>query len=91
MRSNQVADVLTSVETTYREVAALRLEKLSRTELYALLERLDRLDRQRAALERRVVGRLLAEGGPSSRDVARRLRISPGEAQRRMARAAEQR
>ena len=89
MRSNDVVDVLTSVEATYREVAALRLDKLSRTDMYALLERLDKLDRQRAALDRRLVGRLLAEGGPSARDVARRLRISPGEVQRRSKRTAE--
>ncbi|ULE34786.1 hypothetical protein [Mycobacterium sp. IDR2000157661] len=85
MRSNNAVDVLTAMEDTYRKVAALRLEKLSRTELYALLEGLQKLDRQRAALDRRLVGRLLAEGGPSARDVARRLRISPGEAERRMA------
>ena len=89
MRSNQMVDVLTSVEATYKEVAALRLEKLSRTDLYALLARLDKLDRQRAALDRRRVGRLLAVGGPSAKDVAKRLRISPGEVQRRSMRAAE--
>lgn len=89
MRSNQMVDVLTSVEATYKEVAALRLEKLSRTDLYALLERLDKLDRQRAALDRRLVGRLLAVGGPSAKDVAKRLRISPGEVQRRSMRPAE--
>jgi hypothetical protein len=88
MRSNQVLDVLTSVETTYKEVAALRLDRLSRTEVYALLERLDKLERERAALDRRLVGRLLAEGGPSVRDVARRLRGSPGEVQRRFSETA---
>lgn len=89
MRSNQVVDVLTAAEDTYRDVAALRLENLSRTELYALLERLDKLDRQRSALERRLVGRLVAEGGPSARDMARRLRISPGAAQKRLREAAQ--
>lgn len=87
MRSNQVVDVLTSVEATYKEVAALRLEGLSRSDLYALLTRLDKLDRQRAALDRRLVGRLLAEGCASPKDMARRLRISPGEAQRRLTEA----
>lgn len=89
MRSNKVADVLTAVGDTYKEVAALRLEKLSRTELYALLEGLDKLDRQRAALDRRLVGRLLAEADPSAREVARRLRISPGEARKRLREAAQ--
>ncbi len=84
MRSTRVAEVLASVEAAYKEVAALRLEALSRTDLYALLARLDRLDRQRAELDRRLMGRLLAEGGTAAKDVARRLRISAGEAQRRM-------
>jgi hypothetical protein len=89
MRSNQVIDVLTSVETTYKEVAGLRLEALSRTDLYALIARLDKLDRQRAALDRRLLGRLLADGGSAAGDMARRLRISAGEAQRRLGEAAQ--
>ncbi|OBI81177.1 hypothetical protein [Mycobacterium sp. E740] len=84
MRSNEVADVLAAVESAYKQLAALRFDGLTRTELYALLERLDRLDHQRAALDQRLMGRLLAAGGLSSRDVARRLRISPAEAQRRL-------
>lgn len=88
MGSNNVADVLASVESAYKEVAALRVEGLSRTDLCALLARLDKLDRQRAALDRRLLGRLLAENGLSANDVARRLRISPGEAQRRLGQAA---
>lgn len=89
MRSNSVADVLTAVEATYKEVAGLRLDALSRTDLYALIDRLDRLDRQRAELDRRLMGRLIADGGgPSAKDVARRLRISTGEAQRRLTEAA---
>ncbi|OBG12558.1 hypothetical protein A5765_14475 [Mycolicibacterium celeriflavum] len=88
MRSNEVADVLAALECAYKQAAGLRLDDLSRTDLYALLERLDRLDHQRAALDRRLLGRLLAVGGSSAKDVARRLRISPGEAQRRLGQAA---
>ncbi|KUH96201.1 hypothetical protein [Mycobacterium sp. IS-1556] len=88
MRSKQVTDVLTALESAYKQVAALRLDDLSRTDLYALIERLDRLDHQRAALDRRLLGRLLAVGGSSAKDVARRLRISQGEAQRRLGQAA---
>lgn len=88
MRSNLVSDVLTDVESVYREIAALRLDGLSRTELYALIEDLDKLDGQLAALHQRLFGRLLLESNASPRDVARRLRISPGEAQRRLGQAA---
>ncbi|UUO02162.1 hypothetical protein M4D79_00570 [Mycolicibacterium novocastrense] len=88
MRSNQISDVLTSLESLYRELATLRLDGLTRTELYALIEQLDKLDNQVAALERRLFGRLLLDRGATPRDVARRLRISPGEAQRRLGQAA---
>lgn len=88
MRSNSVADVLTQVESIYKDVAALRLDGLSRTELYALIEHLDQLDQQLTALDQKLFGRLLADSSSSPRDIARRLRISPGEAQRRLGRAA---
>ncbi|ODQ94638.1 hypothetical protein [Mycolicibacterium holsaticum] len=96
MRSNMVsaADVLTSIETAYRDLAALPLDRLSRTDLYALVDRLDKLEQQRVALNRKLIGRLVAEGGSAGRgvaspanDLARRLRISPGEAQRRICEA----
>ncbi|SEH56211.1 hypothetical protein SAMN04489835_1456 [Mycolicibacterium rutilum] len=87
MRSNTVVDVLTRIESIYKDVAALRLDGLSRTELYALIEHLDKLDQQLAALDQKLFGRLLADTASSPRDVARRLRISPGEAQRRLGRA----
>ncbi|MGE2726253.1 DUF222 domain-containing protein [Mycolicibacterium pulveris] len=94
MRSNTVsaADVLTSVEGAYKDLAALPLERLSRTDLYALLDRLDKLEQQRVALTRKLIGRLVAEGGSvrgacSANDLARRLRISPGEARRRISEA----
>lgn len=88
MSSNRVSDVLTALQSAYREVAALPLDGLSRTELYALIEQLDKLDAQLAALDQRLFGRLLLDAGASPRDVARRLRISPGEAQRRLGQAA---
>lgn len=80
--------MLTALDSLYREIAALHLDGLSRTELYALIEQLDKLDHQVAALEQRLFGRLLLDRGATPRDVARRLRISPGEAQRRLGQAA---
>ncbi|GAT08618.1 hypothetical protein H7I77_26835 [Mycolicibacterium novocastrense] len=88
MRSNPISEVLTALESLYRELAALRLDGLTRTELYALIDQLDKLDHQAAALEQRLFGRLLLDRGATPRDVARRLRISPGEAQRRLGQAA---
>ncbi|KUI16105.1 hypothetical protein AU192_01520 [Mycobacterium lehmannii] len=88
MRSNQVSDVLTTLESLYRELAGLRLDGLTRTELYALIEQLDKLDNQVAELEQRLFGRLLLDRSATPRDVARRLRISAGEAQRRLGQAA---
>ncbi len=88
MRSNPISKVLTALESLYRELAALRLDGLTRTELYALIDQLDKLDNQAAALEQRLFGRLLLDRGATPRDVARRLRISPGEAQRRLGQAA---
>ncbi|KUI21485.1 hypothetical protein AU193_03605 [Mycobacterium sp. GA-1285] len=88
MRSNRISDVLTELEALYRELATMRLDGLTRTELYALIEQLDRLDNQAAALEQRLFGRLLLDHGAAPRDVARRLRISPGEARRRLGQAA---
>lgn len=99
MRSNTVSavDVLTSIESAYKELAALPLDRLSRTDLYALVAGLDRLEQQRVTLNRKLIGRLVAEGGAarpagacSAKDLARRLRISPGEAQRRIREAVGQ-
>ncbi|WP_082961765.1 hypothetical protein [Mycobacterium sp. 852002-51152_SCH6134967] len=80
--------MLTGLESLYRELASLRLDGLTRTELYALIEQLDKLDNHVAALEQRLFGRLLLDRSATPRDVARRLRISPGEAQRRLGQAA---
>lgn len=88
MRSNKVVDVLTGLESINKDIAGLRLDGLSRTELYALIEHLDRVQNQLAALDQRLFGRLLSDPGASPQQVARRLRISPGEAQRRLGRAA---
>ncbi|MFV9632752.1 hypothetical protein [Mycobacterium neumannii] len=88
MRSDQVSDVLTRLESLHRELASVRLDGLTRTELYALIEQLHKVDNQVGALEQRLFGRLLLDRSATPRDVARRLRISPGEAQRRLDQAA---
>jgi hypothetical protein len=90
----QIIAALDAAEASYRELASLPLEALTRPEKTELLKRLDGIDRKMAALDRRLIGQLIAQGDPamfggkSWADVlSRRLRISPGEAQRRIAEA----
>jgi len=94
MSSNkkQIIAALDAAEASYRELAALPLEALTRPEKTELLKRLGEIDKKMVALDRRLIGQLIAQGDPamfgatSWADVlSRRLRISPGEAQRRIA------
>ena len=96
MRSERdlIVEALDAIKGGYRAVAAFPLETLTRSERHALLARLEELDKEWVALDRRLIGQLIAEGDPamfgsaSWADVlSRRLRISPGEAQRRIAEA----
>lgn len=90
----EVIAALDAVEASQRKLAALPLEALTRPDKQALLKRLEELDKKMTTLDRRLIGQLLTEGDPavfggaSWADVlSRRLRISPGEAQRRIAEA----
>jgi hypothetical protein len=87
-----IVEALDAIQGGYRAVAACPLETLTRSDRNALLARLEELDKEWVALDRRLIGQLVAEGDPavfggaSWADVlSRRLRISPGEAQRRIA------
>ncbi len=53
-------EALDAIEAGYRGVSAFPFETLSRTEGQALLTRLDKLDQQLVALQRRLNGRLIA-------------------------------
>jgi hypothetical protein len=61
MRSDREALIegLEAIEAGYRAVAAFPLETLSRSEGYALLTRLDKLNQASVLLNRRLSGRLL--------------------------------
>ena len=96
MRSDKVRIIaaLDAADASYRQLASLPLEALSRREKTELLKRLGEIDKMMAALDRRLIGQLIAQGDPgmfgaaSWADVlSRRLRISPGEAQRRIGEA----
>jgi hypothetical protein len=90
----QIIAALDAAEASYRELASLPLEALTRPEKTELLKRLGEIDKKIAALDRRLLGQLITQGDPamfggtSWADVlSRRLRISRGEAQRRIAEA----
>ncbi|MBO0679861.1 DUF222 domain-containing protein [Mycolicibacterium sp. S2-37] len=90
----KVLDVFDAVDAFYGTLAALPVGALNRAEAQALLERLDRLEGQLAATDRRILGRLIAQGTPAqfggrtwAEVLAQRLRISQAEAQRRIAAA----
>ena len=90
----QIAAALDAAEASYRDLASLPLEALTRPEKQELLKRLADIDKKMVALDRRLIGQLIAQGYPamfgssSWADVlSRRLRISRGEAQRRIAEA----
>jgi hypothetical protein len=94
MRStkNHIIAALDAAEASYRKLASLPLEALTRPEKEDLLKRLEVLEKKLTAFDCRLIGQLITEadpaqlGGASWADVlSRRLRISPGEAQRRIA------
>jgi Domain of unknown function (DUF222) len=96
MRSDRelIVAALDAIKDGYRAVAAFPVETLTRSEKHALLARLEELDKDWVAVDRRLIGQLIAEGDPAMFGaaswadlLARRLRISPGEAQRRIAEA----
>ena len=96
MRSNnnRIIAALDAADASYRELASLPLEALSRPEKTDLLKRLGEIEKQMTALNRRLIGQLITQGDPAMFGAAswadvlsRRLRISLGEAQRRIAEA----
>jgi Domain of unknown function (DUF222) len=89
-----IVAALDAAEASYRDLASLPLEALTRPEKQELLMRLADIDKKMVALDRRLIGQLIAQGDPAMFGVSswadvlsRRLRISRGEAQRRIAEA----
>jgi len=90
----QIMDAMDTVDALSNRLAALPVAGMSRADAQAALIRLSGLREQVQEVERRMIGRLVASGTPSQfgartwADVlAQRLRISPGDAQRRIAEA----
>ncbi|MEV3905240.1 hypothetical protein AB0K11_23210 [Mycobacterium sp. NPDC050551] len=95
MSSNDaLATLLDRLDAADRSLAALPLSEMTPRELEEVFSRLDRSIALADELQQRLLGRLIATGNPVrmggatwAEVLARRLRISPGEAQRRVARA----
>ena len=88
---DQVMDAMDTVEALSARLGGLPVAGMSRPEAQAVLIRLGRLREHLQEVERRLTGRLVTSGGPlqfgartSAEVLAQRLRISPGEAQRRI-------
>lgn len=90
----EIVAALDAVDVAHRRLLALPLHTLTRSERIELLQNIDELGRKLAAFDRRLVGRLISEGVPAQfggaswpEVLARRLRISHAEAERRVAAA----
>jgi hypothetical protein len=91
---DKIIAALDAADASYRKLAALPLEALTRPEKQALLNRLEELGKKMTTLDRRLIGQLIMEGDPAlfggaawADVLSRRLRISRGEAQRRITEA----
>ncbi len=91
---NDWGAALDTVERACRAVAALPFHTLKPADQRALLIQLDELEKVLAAKQRQLLGHMVAgpapvefAGAPWAKVLARRLRISEAEAQRRIAEA----
>ncbi len=86
-----VGDALDHLNAACKEIDALSVHALTRSELQEVLSRLDAGEKRLATAQQRLLGRMVAtdRAAPPRFDaaamLARRLRISPAEAQRRIA------
>lgn len=81
----------------FRALTDVQFQALPAADQRALLLRLDEMERRVAAVQRRLLARLVTgpppvqfAGAPWAEVLARRLRISVGEAQRRIAQATDE-
>ncbi|WP_229481398.1 hypothetical protein [Mycolicibacterium mageritense] len=90
-----VGDALDHLNAACREIDALSVHALTRTELQEVLSRLNAGEKRLATAQQRLLGRMVATHNVSpprfdpAEVLARRLRISPAEARRRIADAGE--
>ena len=84
-------DALDALDAAFDEVAALPFHTLTRVELLDGLDRLAAHEKRLIGMQQRLLGQLAVlpqhRAGALAETLARRLRISPGEAQRRLTEA----
>ncbi|MDV3130190.1 DUF222 domain-containing protein [Mycobacterium sp. 21AC1] len=89
-----LSDALDHLASACREIDALSVHGLTRSELQEVLSRLYAGEKRLAAVQQRLLGRMVATGTAAPPQfnpagvLARRLRISLGEAKRRIEEAA---
>lgn len=95
---DEILTALDAADVAWQALTALPIHTLRPADQRAVLIRLETMDKKLAALQRRLLGSMVAgptpvefAGAPWAEVLARRLRISVGEAQRRIADAAEPR
>ena len=93
---DELAAVLDELEATEGKFAALNFDALTAPELLTALDRREQLRRRDSALDHVLIARLVAQAGPRElgakswpEALAARLRISPAQARRRLADAAD--
>jgi Domain of unknown function (DUF222) len=91
---NEIIAAIDAVGVAYDSLLALPLHTLTRSERVSLLQRMDEMNRRVSGFDRRLLGRLITEAAPAqfggaswAEVLSRRLRISRGEAERRVAAA----
>ena len=90
-----VGEALDHLNAACKEIDALSVHALTRSELHEVLCRLDAGERRLATAQQRLLGRMVATetAAPPRFDpaavLARRLRISPAEARKRIAAAGQ--
>jgi hypothetical protein len=92
--TEKVLDTVEAAEVLYSTMADVPLHTLTNTQLQVLITHCERLEARAHAVSRRLIGQMISQGPPArfggkswAEVLARRLRISQAEAQRRIAEA----
>ena len=91
---SDISAALEAIAVAHNRLLGTPLHTLTWSERVSLLQQVDELGKKLAAFDRRLIGRLISEAAPAQfggaswpEVLSRRLRISPAEAERRVAAA----